>query len=76
MASNLVRLETSAESLLSYGHMKFNKVVLLRARESLKKKYISTFTKLMDTKLGQVQTTGRRFSLGHHLAYAKHLNHH
>ena len=37
MATKRASLETYVEGLLSYSHMTFNQVVLLRPRDSLKK---------------------------------------
>ena len=40
MATKLARLETYVEGLLSYSHMTFNQVILLRSRGSLKNLYL------------------------------------
>ena len=40
MATKLARLETYVEGLLSYSHMTFNQVVLLRSRDILKNLYL------------------------------------
>ena len=61
MVTKPARVENCVEGLLSYSHMAFCQVVLVRSRISLK--FIFQLSQdLRPTKLGRVLTTVRRFS--------------